>query len=573
MATTGMRPADIAAADAAAERRLSGTPWILWRHLAGELLRVLAVTTGIIVTVIAFGAAAKPLAENAIGAETVMKYVTLAIIPMLQFALPFAAGFAGTLVLHRFATDNEIVAMATAGMSYRRIFAPVFLLGTALGLFMLVLVAFVIPHFWTRMQELATADATQMLVAAVRRGEALSIDDGRLMIYADAAAVVDPPADTGAEKRLVLTGVAAIEGGKRGAITPQTEFTAESAAVDIYSTASSTMAKVAFTNATIFRPGEGAIASVPRAEPEAASLDSGFYRGPKFLPLQDIVELRRDPDKASIVQAAKRPLVGALGEVDLWRCLESQAASGAFSFAEPGTARTFRVEGARIVAGELLPAAGRATFTVTESVQGRPARRAEGERGTLRAIGEAGFEPRMSLSLPSPLRARDLAANLPGRWPARIDDLLPSGCTPRAWGEASSSSVLEAIAAVPASDGFAPYSAIRKGAARARSRLEWSRNDVVFESDSHVVQRIAQPVSIVLVLLLGAGVAVAMRHALPLTVYVLAFLPAIGNILMMSGGQQLMRSGWYVVGGSMMAGANLILLAALWACWVRVRRT
>ena len=77
MATNGMRPADIAAADAAAQRRLSGTPWILWRHLAGELVRVLLVTTGIIVTVIAFGAAAKPLAENTIGAETVMKYVTV----------------------------------------------------------------------------------------------------------------------------------------------------------------------------------------------------------------------------------------------------------------------------------------------------------------------------------------------------------------------------------------------------------------------------------------------------------------------------------------------------------------
>jgi hypothetical protein len=568
-----MRPADIAAADAAAERRLSGIPWTLWRHLAWELLRVLAVTTGIIVTVIAFGAAAKPLAESSIGADTVLKYVSLAIIPMLQYALPFAAGFAATLVLHRFATDNEIVAMATAGMSYRRIFAPVLLIGTGLGVVMFILVAFVIPHFWTRMVELATSDATQMLVASVRRGEALSVDRGRLMIYADSVEVVDPPAETGAQRRLLLTGVAAIEAGKRGTIEPQTEFTAESAALDLYSAGNGTLAKVAFSNATIFRPGEGAIVSVPRAEPEAASLASGFYRGPKFLPLDELIALRRDPNLASIVRDAKRRLQGPLGEIDLWRCLEKQAASGALSFEEPNSPRALRIEGARIVAGELLPVAGRTSFTVTESVQGRPSRRCDAERGVLRAISEAGFEPRMSLSVPAPLRVRDLAAGLPGRWPSRIDDLLPVGCVPRRWDAAPTAEYLAAFANLPNTDGVAPYASIRKSSRTPVRVLEVALDDVVFESDSHLAQRAAQPVSIVLVLLLGAMLAVVKRSALPLTVYVLAFIPAIVNILMISGGQQAMRDGWYVAGSAVMWGGNALLLAALWASWASLRRT
>jgi hypothetical protein len=103
--------------------------------------------------------------------------------------------------------------------------------------------------------------------------------------------------------------------------------------------------------------------------------------------------------------------------------------------------------------------------------------------------------------------------------------------------------------------------------------LEVALDDVVFESDSHLAQRAAQPVSIVLVLLLGAMLAVVKRSALPLTVYVLAFIPAIVNILMISGGQQAMRDGWYVAGSAVMWGGNALLLAALWASWASLRRT
>ena len=115
--------------------RLTGIPRTLWRHVAWELLRMFVVTTSVIVTVIAFGAAAKPLADNTIGADTILKYVALAMVPMLQFAMPFAAGFAATLVMHRFSTDNEVIAMSACGMGFRRIFAPVAILGShrALG--------------------------------------------------------------------------------------------------------------------------------------------------------------------------------------------------------------------------------------------------------------------------------------------------------------------------------------------------------------------------------------------------------------------------------------------------------
>ncbi|MHC4181408.1 MAG: hypothetical protein ACYSWU_28245, partial [Planctomycetota bacterium] len=70
-------------------------PWLLYRYLLGELLRVFALCAAVLVLVIAFGAAIKPLAgDDLIGPLQTAKYIMLAAVPMLQFALPFAAGFA-----------------------------------------------------------------------------------------------------------------------------------------------------------------------------------------------------------------------------------------------------------------------------------------------------------------------------------------------------------------------------------------------------------------------------------------------------------------------------------------------
>jgi len=258
---------------------MGGIPWILWRHVAWEVFRTFVVTTSIIVTVIAFGAAAKPLADNSIGADTVLKYVSLAMVPMLQYAMPFAAGFAATLAMHRFATDNEVTAMSAVGMSTRMVLAPVFLLGLPLFAVMLALVMYLIPHFWLRMQELATADATQMLVASIERGQALKAD--RLMIYADSVREAEAP--EGVRRRLHLEGVAAVELSPKGGSAVETEFTAEAATVDVHATSRGTVVKVVLLDATVFRPAEGALVTVPRAEPEAAAVYGTFDRGPKFL--------------------------------------------------------------------------------------------------------------------------------------------------------------------------------------------------------------------------------------------------------------------------------------------------
>ena len=94
-------------------------PILVWKLLLSDLWRLLALSASALVVVIAFAAAVRPLATGQLGPLSAVKFMLLAVPPMLQFALPFAAGFAATLAYHRFASENEAIA-ASAGSERRR---------------------------------------------------------------------------------------------------------------------------------------------------------------------------------------------------------------------------------------------------------------------------------------------------------------------------------------------------------------------------------------------------------------------------------------------------------------------
>jgi hypothetical protein len=117
-------------------------------------------------------------------------------------------------------------------------------------------------------------------------------------------------------------------------------------------------------------------------------------------------------------------------------------------------------------------------------------------------------------------------------------------------------------------DAEEPGGRLAKQAASVRAMISKVSND----ADSYVSNRLAQALSVVLVLMLGSVLAVAMRHALPLTVYVLAFVPAIASIIMIASGRQMMANGSYWGGFAILWGGDLVLAAALWLAWRRVAR-
>ena len=525
--------------------------------MTAELLRVLLLTTTVIVVVVAFGAAIKPLADSSLGSGSVVKYVALAMIPMLQFALPFSAGFAATLVLHRFAADNELVAMSTSGMRYRTIFAPIIAVGLALLVGMFILLHTIVPRFWGRMQDMLAKDATSIFLSAVSRGEALEV--GQVCIYADTATVDPVPPDNGAEQRLLLQGVAAIQ--KNGAGQPVTEFTSEFATVDVHRGREGVMMKLAMTNGSGFNAADGTVVFVPTAQPQAVQLGRALEADAKSMTYFELQDVRNDLPNHIEVQPARQAVLLALTRAQVWQCIARELETfGKVELVEEGGRRSYRIEGGTLGNDVILPKSPATTIRIVELDRAKPIREAVCSQVVLPFDTEDVSVGRVDLIATAP-RAKDLlrSEGLASRWPARIRGLSAAPCSTSNIAKLEFAELAPHVGELTKSDLGIP-NPIQAAGTSSLTNLFKIMNGVNVDAFSHLCQRAALAWSAPLIILLGASLAAWKRNSLPLTMYLIAFIPGILNIVMIAGGQQVIRADNVVWGVIVSWSGNAILL-------------
>jgi len=535
---------------------------ILFRHIVADLLRVMLLTASVLVTIIAFGAAIRPIMQNLFGPEDLLQFVALASVPMLQFALPFAGAFAGTIVYARLAADNEVLAMSAAGMPYRKVLMPAIGLGLGLFVVMVLLVDAGVPRLWTSMDRFKTKDPTRLFISAVERAEALAVPGTNTQLYADEAKVLEvPPAPGAPETRLGLAGVAAIELGPDG--RPLTEFTAEFATVDVYRENDSVYIKLLFHNATAFRDGEDALVYVPQAEPEAIDLGRGVRLKPKHLDFRGLLQVWSNVDGYHEVADARRRTERALESVDRWKCVEdSLASSSSLRLVDAGGRRTYEIRNARLEGTKLLPKAG-GMIELVELERGVASRRASVAEATLVADGRM----RDSAVRFELLARADTVADLRGfggggRWPARIVGLEPGSCASQARAEEPIASLIAEAKAIPDAPAGTARAASKADAIAAAEGMSESIRLVRADIVARIVQRINQSLCAPLMIVLGAVLAIRLRGTNPLQVYLLSFLPAIVDILLISGGEQMLKEAT-TASGILVASSGNIALAVM----------
>ncbi len=531
---------------------------ILWRYTCVEILKVMLLTTLVLVVVVAFGATIKPVIQNQIDPLDVGKYAFFASVPMLQFALPFAAGFSATIVMHRMANDNEILAMSVAGIRYRRIFMPAACLGLLLTIIMFVLVNFVIPRFWGVLQEMVARDVTRIFTSTIDNGEALAIDGTQL--FADDIIIPDEAPGTGADERLVLLGVAALESDGDGIV--RSEFTARYATVDIYHRREDVLLKLALVDATIYRPEDGSMIFVPQAIPRAVSLRKDLTSGPKTRDLLELLEIRRNPNEYELVARAREDVRKRLQMFDLWTCLESEITDrNQILFDSTYKRERIELSGLEVRDGKLL---GTPEMTLLQFEDEEAIRRASAESATIE------IDP---VVLGSPvtftLAARsDDAVDLRGsgeletRWPARIRSLTHPCNARQDRSGTSNEDLIRESRTILAAEASYPEPLVRQFSRDLRM-LELEVRNIGLEVIARIVHRSAQSMTGFLLLMLGAVLAVRYRSAMPLTVYLLAFLPSVIDLLMISGGEQMVKYGDPVPGTILAFSGNLLLLIVI----------
>lgn len=550
-------------------------PWRLCRYILVDLLRVVGLTTAVLVTVIAFGATIKPLADNSLlSAGQAAWYMVLVMVPMMQFALPFAAGFAATLSMHRMTTDNEILAAAVGGISYSRLLAPIAALGLALTLLMVLLTQWAIPQFWGLMEQTIARDVTKIFQASLQRGEPFDLDN--LQIYADYLRVdSNPTTEPGQESeqpaaesirpntRLILWGVAAAEMDDDGRIV--LEVTAESAVIDIYRRAEGTILKLALHNTVAFKEDEGALARLPMVE-HVLHVPRVFEDDARAMTRGRLLEMRKKPDEYGPVIEARRDLAVHLRDLEQWSWIDQRlAAEGRAEFIEPGGAgRRFVVHADRLRKERFLSAGG--DDLLVEQFEGVRATRSYLARKMFidraRAISMAGSQFRLILH---DVEVTDLKR---GGEPNPRKHLTLSGLTVAGMPETE-------LQRRSSAELFRQAEAVENPEKELRTRigeLHKEHRTLQLEITSRLWKRYALSATGFLLLTLGATLAMWLRESAPLTIYLWSFAPAVGDLIVISGGEHVMRDGSIIPGFLVMWSGNAVLLGLLGFVYYKLSR-
>lgn len=531
-------------------------PWRFYRYMLADVLRQFAITAIILVIVIAFGAAIKPLSSDSLltGWDT-MKYLSLAIIPMLQFALPFAGAFAATICLHRMAQDNEFIAMAVSGQSYIRLLAPMALFGLVLTLSVAILAQSIIPVFIGKMAQAMTADLPRLLTNSIKQHTPFI--QGDLVIWAENIFLDSNNNDD----RMALdhVAVAKVENDGRAKMY----FTASAAVIDIQRVDDQTSLFVETRDTTQWTRGlEGA--GVLRGAREgrlthAIDLPSLTNQRLTALTRTELLQLREHPIEYHYVRDAVTNLQRTMIQNEFLHSLESTLQSvGSLTFVATVGGRKFiitssglvgysfespiSVETIRLTGESSILSPQNATLILDYAANGEIESITLQMKDVIVGIGEIGENQRGELVVPS---LQVVGVQMP---------LL--------YGNESMEQLLT--------------SADEVNAATVKSAVVNLRTHIA-ALDDHVAGRIGQRWAVsmlpLLAILLGSLLAIRNPDEMPLGVYAKVFVPTIAVLLLIFSGGHMIRDANQLVGFTVMWIGNVALVGLVLYEWLRLRTT
>jgi lipopolysaccharide export LptBFGC system permease protein LptF len=538
--------------------------------------RLLLLTAGVLVTVISFAVTVRLTAEGRLGPLDTLRYMFLAMPPMLQYALPFAAGFGATLAYHRMSQDNELTAAAAGGISHRALLAPALATGIVLAGVIGELNGWVIPSFLRSMEELVVQDATRMVYNTLSAGRPLELNDN-MQVIADSVRRLGGDESNGVSERLLLTGVFAVQTDPKGEI--EMEASASRAMVRFApltegeeGPAARGMTRVVMDleNPGIYRrssvTGSGETSTLYWLIPGV------FNDDPKYLTNAELRELPDHPDRMNVIDMRRRDLAVHLAERDACSALngELRAKGTAQLKDEAGRTLTIRAHGI-----EYRPSQGRWEILAGPGkpieIEIAAAGQASGEgrkfsprtAGLRTDIGKDRWSRQLKLRLDmEDVRTRAKDDDPAGeRVSMAYNNLSPESSPLASLLKMTSAELLHQTAKVLERD---PGARAASPADDLDQRIKKLKREIV--SKQH--ERAADSVACLVMVLTGAATAMRLGTSMPLTVYLWSFFPALFSVISIAAGQQLTRNlgpGGLVV---LWGGVGLLAAYAAVAFWM-----
>ena len=552
-------------------------PWTLYRYILWELLKLLTLTAAVLVTVMSFAAAIRPISDGLLSPGLLLKFVGFTAPTVLGFALPFAGAFASTLVFIKLASDNEVLACSASGLSYRRILAPVLVLGLVLTALMFLLSNTIVPSFFRLAERTVDSDVVTLLVNQLDTGQPFVIREQDLVIYADSAEEFPPtpqaPGELPMRQRVLLEGVSV--GELDGDRDIQQDTTAQRAELAVYGDRDTDDAWVvlALQNVVRYDPATGGLGRVESLLSRPIRVPSPLRDNPKFFSAGDLTRLYDNPQRFDQIAQVMQRLAGAMATESLRRALvdnrDRAVLHGVLSgdryvlsapiIREQGELLRLRSRGKRPVRVELFTGG---------NTDGPPARTYLAESGLLKVRTSAlAAEPTIDLELENvevigrpggPSGGDRLIPIRQLRWPSPLfaddtDQMPPNR-----------------LRDLADDDAFADSPQVTAVSGELKNRIDALRRRITAQRH----ERAASAVSCMLLLLLGAVLSIQLRGQTPLVVYFWSFLLAIVTIVIISSGQNVAGATGtpLALGMAVIWSGNALLLVVVLAVYRKMAR-
>ena len=565
---------------------------ILWRAISIEFWRLLLLTVSVAVAAVAFAVTIKPLADGKLSVDQAIRFMFYAVPPMLAYALPFAAGFAATISYHRMSSENEVTAVYASGISHKRLLFPALLSGIILSGALYGLNDQVIPRFLKEMERMVTQDFAKIFVSSLQSGESAKI--GNNEIHADFVERITPEPGSNALDIYLLGGVALVKADPDGTVT--IDGTAKRAWIlllpawaldqedqERIGDPNTTVVLMKFIDMTINRDGSP-ITVDPFTLP-AFPIPRVFRDDPKYMTGAEMRALRNNPDQMNFVDARRVSLAKGVASVQVFRDLTSQAKQGAaieFLSTRTGGSVTALAGGFQVKDGQWVllpqPQTNRIEIEVVDAA-GRTDR-LRAQSAVIRSETASKDDPLTTVAAAKPTLSFTL--ELEGV------EVLVAGQDNQASTEKESTQYtglqfrqdpLDSMLTMPSEEllEFAqPYInpasvQYNPGLVEPAKNLRWILNDLDKEILSKIHERYAMSGATLIMVLAGSIIALQLKNAQPLAVYQWSFFPALGTIILISGGQQSIHNRG-VLGIPVIYSGILILLVYTWFALRRVSK-
>lgn len=535
-------------------------PVILWLHILGELWRLILLTTCILVTVLSFAAAVRFLADGRLGVVETIRWMFLAMPPMLQYALPFAAGFGATMAYHRVCADNELVAQYAAGVSHRSILMPAFASGVVLSIAVLVLSNWVFPRFLRSAEELVARDAARMIVNSIERKEAVKLGD--MLLYADLVRRY-PGTEEQKYERLYLQGVMVVGVDKEGVVKSVVSASEADVWLQRVERSSLPNADVArlqdgetLTHVTIRTKGMVGERRDSRFDSSmnvfSRFVPNAFTDDPKFLSWGELKAMKREPERLSAIDSKRRALAAQLAERMVTKKIEDSIANEGRVLLAGDEDVTFTIHARSVGLNNELR---KWVFNAGVGADGRPSpilvERAPVTGRKIRQFADiVAFDTAanssvedlpvaIELTLTGLVTAAEGANSGAGGVqlkPQTIGDLVMPAVDVQPTMKAGA---FETLAAAEERLRVQPDD---PDMIAARRELDRRVSDLLREILSKQHERFASAAACLVMIVTGGVMAIKLRSKLPLAVYLWAFFPALAATITVSMGQQMIHA-------------------------------